>query len=151
MPRILRTNSEHPDFVRLVSLLDAELAIMDGKEHDFYAQFNKIDHLNHVVLAYDEDRAIACGAFKKINQQCVEIKRMYTSTEYRAQGVAKQVLASLEDWAVELSYTEARLETGRRQLSAITLYTNQAYQRTDNYGPYVDVDNSICFYKVLAH
>ena len=151
MPKILRTNSENPDFIRLVNLLDTELAIMDGNEHEFYAQFNKIDHLNHVVLALVDDKAIACGAFKEIDKECVEIKRMYTSGEFRAQGIAKKVLASLEDWAKELSYKEARLETGKRQESAIALYTKLAYKRMNNYGPYVNLDNSLCFYKLLSN
>ena len=38
-----RTTSENPGFIKLVKLLDAELAIKDGEEHAFYAQYNGID------------------------------------------------------------------------------------------------------------
>jgi putative acetyltransferase len=48
---ILRTNSDSSDFVALVKLLDADLAIRDGPFHSFYAQFNKLDKIKHVVLA----------------------------------------------------------------------------------------------------
>ena len=51
-------------------MLDAELAIRDGDDHAFYHQFNGIDHLDHVVLCFENEKAVACGAFKirtKIN------------------------------------------------------------------------------------
>jgi putative acetyltransferase len=51
MIKILRTNSENPDFIALVKLLDAYLAVLDGEDHLFYAQFNKIDKIMNVVLA----------------------------------------------------------------------------------------------------
>lgn len=43
MAKMLRTDSYNPDFIELVRHLDAELAERDGAEHEFYAQFNKID------------------------------------------------------------------------------------------------------------
>jgi hypothetical protein len=44
MIEIVRTNSDNQDFINLVKLLDADLAIRDREDHSFYAQFNKIDH-----------------------------------------------------------------------------------------------------------
>lgn len=40
--QLIRTNSDDPDFIQLVQLLDAELEKRDGNDHSFYAQFNKI-------------------------------------------------------------------------------------------------------------
>ena len=37
---LVRTNSENLDFIKLNEKLDAELAIRDGKDHSFYAQYN---------------------------------------------------------------------------------------------------------------
>ena len=51
--KLIRTDSGHPDFVKLVKLLDAELAERDGDEHAFYARFNKIAVIRHAVLAYE--------------------------------------------------------------------------------------------------
>ena len=53
---ILRTDSENADFRELVRLLDAELAIRDGAEHSFYAQYNKIDKIRNVVVAYENEK-----------------------------------------------------------------------------------------------
>ena len=55
MTKIVRTNSEHPDFIELVKKLDFYLALKDGEEHHFYAQFNKISALHHCVVLYEED------------------------------------------------------------------------------------------------
>jgi len=49
---LIRTNSDNTDFKGLVTLLDKDLAIRDGDEHAFYAQFNKIDTIKEVVVAY---------------------------------------------------------------------------------------------------
>ena len=43
--KTLRTTSENPDFQKLVKQLDIYLALMDGEEHAFYHQYNKIDLL----------------------------------------------------------------------------------------------------------
>jgi putative acetyltransferase len=47
MTKLVRTNSDNADFRELVALLDADLAIRDGDEHSFYAQFNKVDTIWH--------------------------------------------------------------------------------------------------------
>ena len=84
--KILRTDSENPDFCELVKLLDAELAIRDGAEHSFYAQYNKIDKIREVVIAFENERAVGCGAFKEYEPEIAEIKRMYVREENRGKG-----------------------------------------------------------------
>ncbi|MBK7704682.1 MAG: GNAT family N-acetyltransferase [Acidobacteria bacterium] len=147
MSGLIRTNSGNSDFRELVAMLDAELAIRDGAEHSFYAQFNKIDSIANVVVAYDGDRAIGCGAFKPFEGAIVEIKRMYVRPEYRGRAVAVKVLDELEKWAREEGAVEAVLETGFKQPEAIRLYEKSGYDRIPNYGQYADVENSICMRK----
>ena len=62
--KLKRTNSTDPAFVNLVRELDKYLADVDGDEHDYYAQFNGIDKIANVVVAYDGEEAVGCGAFK---------------------------------------------------------------------------------------
>ncbi len=147
--KIERTESNNKDFIRLVKNLDAELAIRDGDDHDFYHQFNKIDDLKHVVIAYLNDVPVGCGAFKQSALKTVEIKRMFTILNKRGFGISKKVLFELEQWAKELSFQKCILETGKKQHEAINLYKNYGYKLTDNYDPYTDVENSLCFEKKL--
>jgi GNAT superfamily N-acetyltransferase len=149
MMHLKKTNSENPDFVNLVAQLDAYLKITDGDEHAFYDQYNGIEELNHVIVAYEDGVAQACGAMKAFSREAVEIKRMYTAPEYRGRGLASQVLKALEEWALELGYRKSMLETGRRQLEAVQFYPKNKYTQIPNYGQYAGRTNSVCFEKVL--
>ena len=150
MITLIRTNSDNPDFVALVRLLDAYLAVQDGDEHSFYDQFNKITRIKYVVVAYADEKPIGCGAIKEFAPNVMEVKRMYVSPEGRNQGIATKVLAELEKWAAELSYTKCVLETGKRQPEAIALYKKNGYRQIPNYGQYIGVENSVCFEKELT-
>jgi hypothetical protein len=83
-----RTTSNDSDFQKLVLLLDQFLQSKDDEDHDFYAQHNKTDHIKHVVVAYYEDEAIGCGAFKAFDEKSVEIKRMFVVASFRGKQVA---------------------------------------------------------------
>ena len=149
MIKILKTSSEHKDFKILVEELDTYLSITDGEEHAFYDQFNGIDNLKHVVIAYKNDKAVGCGAFKAFDTNSVEIKRMYTIPMYRGKGIATKIISALENWASELNYQNCVLETGKRQVDAVKFYKKKNYKHIPNYGQYVGMENSLCFKKRL--
>lgn len=149
MITLTRTNSENTDFIELVRHLDADLAERDGSEHAFYAQFNKIAKIKHVVVAYEDGTPIGCGAIKEYETGTMEVKRMYTTPASRGKGIASRVLSELENWAAEMSCQKCVLETGIKQPEAIALYKKNGYQIIPNYGQYIGVDNSLCFEKLL--
>ena len=149
MITVRRTDSDNPDFIALVKLLDADLAKRDGADHSFYAQFNKIDKIKHTVVAYDDNNPVGCGAIKELDPAAMEVKRMYTLPESRGKGIASTVLSELEKWAAELSYKKCVLETGKRQPEAIELYKKCGYRIIQNYGQYAGIENSVCFEKNL--
>ncbi len=148
--RLFRTNSSNPDFLKLVRLLDAELAERDGDDHSFYSQYNGLDEIRNVLLCYKDIDAVACGGMKELSSGSLEIKRMYVEPSLRGRGLASLVLRELEQWAVELGYGRIVLETGKRQPEAIRLYEKNGYERIANYGPYHGIANSICFEKNLS-
>ena len=150
MMTITRSSSENPDFIALVRLLDEDLARKDGKDHSFYAQFNKIDKIRHVVLAYENEKPVACGAMKPFGEDAMEIKRMFVLPEKRNMGIATQILFELERWAAELNYKKCALETGKRQPDAIELYKKHGFRLIPNYGQYKGVENSLCFEKPIG-
>lgn len=149
MIKLIKTNSEHPDFIFLVKQLNAYLKTTDGEEHNFYNQYNSIEDLKHIIVAYLHNKPVGCGAFKQFNENTVEIKRMFTTPKTRGKGIATQVLNSLEDWASKLNYKHCRLETGIRQTEAVQFYKKNAYKIIPNYGQYQDVENSLCFQKEI--
>lgn len=149
MIKILRTDSSNRDFIDLVMLLDNELQIRDGTDHSFYAQYNKIDKIKNVVVAYYNDIPVGSGAIKEYDISTIEIKRMFVKDEYRSKGIATKVLIELELWAEELGCNKCILETGIKQPEAIRLYTKNNYKVIPNYGQYAGVVNSVCMEKVL--
>ncbi len=151
MYTLKRTNSDDPDFQKLVTELDLDLAIRDGEEHAFFAQFNKIDSIKFVVLAYENGRAAGCGAIKEYAKNTMEVKRMYVLPEERGKGIASFILNELEKWGQELSCKRFILETGIKQPEAIALYKKNSYTRIPNYGQYDGVASSVCFEKKLYY
>ena len=150
MITVSRADSENKDFQRLVLELDKELAKRNGGTNDFFAQFNKTNGIAHALVAYKDNLPIGCGAMKKYNNTTMEIKRMYVPLNMRRKGVAAAVLNALENWARELGYNTCVLETGNKMLEAIGLYKKSGYNIIPNYGPYKDIDSSMCFEKTLT-
>ncbi|WP_285057849.1 GNAT family N-acetyltransferase [Pedobacter ginsengisoli] len=150
MLSFVRTDSKNQDFINLVKLLDRELADRDGADHSFYAQFNKIDLIKHVVIAYRDRNPVGCGAFKPYSDSSAEVKRMYVPEAVRGQSIASRVLTEIEDWARESGFSTCVLETGLRQPEAIALYKKMGYRVVPNYGQYAGIENSVCFQKELT-
>ena len=148
---IKRTDSTDLEFQQLVVELDKDLAIRDGDEHWFFDQFNKISMLKYVVLIYQNNIAIGCGAIKEYNENTMEVKRMFVPLEMRGKGIASIVLKELESWAIELGYKKCILETGVKQPEAISLYKKNNYLVIPNYGQYSGVTSSVCFEKQLKN
>jgi putative acetyltransferase len=145
-----RTNSDDPDFQALVRELDRDLAVRDGEDHSFYAQFNKIAAIKHVVVANNDGVPIGCGAIKEYSKDVMEVKRMFVPEEQRGKGIATLILKELENWTAELGFRKCILETGHKQPEAIGLYRKNDYVQIPNYGQYEGIENSICFEKELA-
>jgi putative acetyltransferase len=150
MIRIVRTNSDNPDFAKLTSLLDEELCrIYDTKQED-YTEHNLITELPTVVLAYENQQPVGCGCFKISDLNTFELKRIFVLPSFRGNGVASKIVNELEKWGVELGKSTAILETGNKQAEAIALYAKFGYEVTEKYGVYVDMPLSVCMKKLLT-
>ncbi len=71
-----------------------------------------------------DNKIIAMGAFRKIDKNVAEIKRMRTYPEYQGKGYGKMILDELIKFAKELNYKELILETSDKQIVAKKLYAN---------------------------
>lgn len=149
MQELKRTNSSNMDFQFLVNFLDQDLKIKDGDDHAFYAQYNKSDNIQHVIIYYSDNRPIGCGAIKPYETNIAEIKRMFVMPASRGQGIALKILYALEAWAKELNFQECILETGKKQIEALKLYPKAGYTIIPNYGQYQNMENSVCMKKTL--
>jgi len=102
------------------------------------------------LLAWQENRAVGCGALRRHDSFTGEIKRMFVTREARRDGIARALLARLEQEARAQGYRSLVLETGARQMPAIALYSRCGWRRIAPYGGYVGDPMSICFGKSLS-
>ncbi len=149
LPKYIRTTSENPDFRTMVNALDEDLNLRNGDIQRQYDRYNKIDQIKHAIVIYLEDKPVGCGCFKRFDDYTVEMKRMFVLPELRGKQLAAQMLQELEKWAVEEGFSNAVLETGRRQVEAQRLYALAGFSRTENYGQYLGMEDSICYRKEL--
>ncbi|MFJ6935575.1 GNAT family N-acetyltransferase [Streptomyces sp. NPDC101132] len=79
-----------------------------------------------------------------------ELKRMYVVPEARGLGLARRILAELEDSARAAGRLRMALETGDQQPEAIKLYLSEGYEHvTRKFGLYREYPSSRCMAKRL--
>jgi len=71
--------------------------------------------------------AVSAGAFMRIDDSTVEVKRMWTHIDHRGRGLARLILAELEAEARRRGHTRVVLSTGPRQPEAVRLYLAAGY------------------------
>ncbi len=101
------------------------------------------------VIARRRGQAIGCGAIRPLEADVGELKRIYVLTEWRGQGIARRILAALEEFGRQFGYRTVRLETGALQAAAIRLYESEGYRRIRCWGEEADDPMSVCFEKSL--
>ncbi|MFE3872056.1 GNAT family N-acetyltransferase [Flavobacterium sp. ZS1P70] len=146
---IIKTTSENADLGSLITALDASLWTRYPELKTNYWRNNIIEFNPNVIIVYLDDKAVACGCFKKYDKNTIELKRMFVSPEARGLGLAKKIILELELWAHKLGFSCSVLETLCKQNEAIGLYQKMGYTIIDNYEPYIGLKNSICMQKQI--
>lgn len=149
----------HPDAVKLNDLVQAEY-------HDRYGDGGDATTLDPsdftppaglYLIAYDDnDDPVATGGWRAQDANGegnedgdAELKRMYVVEQARGRGLARRMLAALEENARAAGRTRMVLETGTRQPEAIALYTSSGYEPCVKFGYYRFYDDNRCFAKAL--
>lgn len=83
--------------------------------------------VGNFVLLIRDGEAIGGGAFKFYDERTAEFKRIWTRSDLRRQGLARQVLVELEAQAARQGYSRIYLTTGFRQPEAVGLYLKYGY------------------------
>ena len=149
LPTLKRTTSADKDFQKLVTHLDHELWNELKEDQATYDQFNKVPDLSTVLVVYQDGQPVACGCFKQVDANTVEIKRMFVEKQWRGKGLSKLVLHALEQWAIELGFKNAILETSIHFDTARSLYASSGYTIIPNYPPYEGLTESVCMKKTF--
>ncbi|WP_329119564.1 GNAT family N-acetyltransferase [Streptomyces sp. NBC_01353] len=157
---IRSTPYDHPDAVKLNDAVQLEYAARYGDEGDVTpldaGMF--VPPLGLYLLAYDsEGRPVATGGWRTQDENDegysdgdAELKRMYVVPEARGLGLARRILAALEEDARAAGRTRMVLETGTAQPEAIALYASSGYELCAKFGHYRGYKSSRCFAKPLV-
>jgi GNAT superfamily N-acetyltransferase len=144
---------DDPDVQRLAGDQQTEIRARYGGKGEPGTPPSAAD-ISVVLVARDDDgSALGCGALRVLGDGVAEVKRMYVAPFARGRGVAKAVLAALEDAALDRGWTTLRLETGTQQPEAIGLYFRAGYRPIAAFGGYVgaaDTEDSLFFERVLG-
>ncbi|MER7926158.1 MULTISPECIES: GNAT family N-acetyltransferase [unclassified Streptomyces] len=150
---------DHPDAVKLDDQVQAEYHARYGDGGDATtldpADFTPPNGV--YLIAYDEnDSPVATGGWRTQDANDegnedgdAELKRMYVIEQARGLGLARRMLATLEENARAAGRTRMVLETGTKQPEAIALYTSSGYEPCAKFGYYRFHADSRCFAKKL--
>lgn len=149
--RYENVDGHNKDFVSLCHNLDDYLNDIVGGEQNraAYIPYNCLDDINDAIVAYEGDSPVGCASFKRYDSDHAEIKRVFIKKEYRGQGISKKMMEMLEDKAREQGYIYCILESGEILVNAMKLYRTIGYKVIPNYGPYVEMKDSVCMKKTL--
>ncbi len=119
--RFLQSDGCNPDFAELCHELDIFLNELVGGEENRaeYIPYNQLEDIHDVILAYDDNIPIGCAAFKKYDNECAEVKRVFLKPEYRDRGISKKLMAQLENAAKAKGYRYLILESGEPLVAAM--------------------------------
>ncbi len=120
------------------------LAEMRVELNDVYDTFSRLDNPplspgelrppgGAYLVGFEGDEAVAGGGLRRLSDEAAEIKRMYVRPPARSRGVARALLAALEEAAVSLGYAAARLDTGPKQVHGLALYRSSGYVDIEPY------------------
>lgn len=87
--------------------------------------------------------------YKKYDDTCAEVKRVFIKKEYRGRGISNELMEQLEDAARKEGYCNLILESGEPLTVAMALYRKIGYEVIPNYGQYKNMKDSVCMRKRL--
>lgn len=97
------------------------------EEIDLFPPFLFTPPYGDLLLIQRGGQSIAGGAFIYLDEETAEIKRVWTSSQHRRQGLSRKIMAALEDEIAHRGYRRIYLTTGPRQPEARQLYLKLGY------------------------
>ncbi|MFE6778399.1 GNAT family N-acetyltransferase [Streptomyces sp. NPDC057702] len=158
--QIVPVSYDHPDAALLNDLVQQEYVERYGEPDDSELQPHQFDPPTGLyLLAYDADGTpVASGGWRTQDANDegyadgdAELKRMFVVRAARGRGLARRILAALEDDARAAGRTRMVLESGIEQPEALALYESCAYvPQEPKFGLYRFHDESRCYTKPLG-
>jgi putative acetyltransferase len=125
------------DVLALIGELDRLMASLYPAESNHLLDIDALERPDvRFLVARADGRAVGCGAYRRLDAEHGEIKRMFVSPAMRGARIGQAVLAALERHAQADGLTRLSLETGISQPEAIGLYRKAGYATCEPFGTY---------------
>ncbi|MEV6346626.1 GNAT family N-acetyltransferase [Actinoplanes sp. NPDC051851] len=132
-----------PELAALITAQQRETAGAGAGAAKMFEPHDDVEYL----IGFVNGRAVACGAWRALEDGAAEMLRMYVRPAFRGRGLARQMIVAIEEEALAAGRPVIRLETGRSLSAAIALYQSSGYHQIPAFGEYARSRSSVCFEK----
>jgi putative acetyltransferase len=143
VPPATLTEAARPDDFAAARVLFREYAAELGVDLCFQGFEAELDQLPDLygapagclLIARADDRAVGCGALRRLSDGVCEMKRLYVRAEARGTGLGRILAERLVAKGRTLGYARMRLDTLARLAAARELYRSMGFAEI---APYYD-------------
>ena len=129
--------------------MDLDRRVGKKIKRDKYRKYNQLDEIRETIVVYEDGKVIGGGAIRRYDDENIELKRVFVHTEYQGREIGSRLVSRLIEWAMELGYKRMILETGELLAESCAVYKKLGFKVIPNYGPYVNMPESLCMAKDL--
>jgi len=86
-----------------------------------------------LLLAFDWDEAVGCGAFRRLESDVCEMKRLFVRPEHQGKAIGAALARALIEQAREAGYSRMRLDTMPSMTRAIKMYRAVGFKEIPAY------------------
>lgn len=130
---VLQLFSEHDDF--MIDFL--------GDDKWCYTRYSENENIEKVWVAYSDNLPVGCVAYRKKSDGIGEVKRLFIRSEYRGNGLSKQLLNTVEGYAKEQGCHTLFLDTRITLEPAVSIYRNFGFSIVFQQGLYIQMEKKL--------
>lgn len=86
-----------------------------------------------LLLVFDMEQAVGCGALRPIDDVVCEMKRVYLRPSVRGKGAGRMLMVTLIEMAREIGYERMRLDTLPSMTRAMEIYRSLGFREIAPY------------------
>ena len=131
--RVLRLFSEHDDY--MIDFL--------GDDSHFYTRYSESENLESIWVACSNDIPIGCIAYRTKSDGVGEVKRLFVRSEYRGNGISKELLNTVEGYAKKQGCHTLFLDTRITLEPATSMYHSFGFSIVFQQGLYIQMEKKL--------
>ena len=141
--KIIPRETTDKDVQRLFAEHDDFMIAFLGNDREYYTRYSEGEKIEKAWVAYCNDSAVGCIAYREKNGETGEVKRMYIKNEYRGKGISKELLKTVESHAKKQGCHTLFLDTRINLEPAVSIYYSWGFDMVFQQGLYIQMEKYI--------